>query len=254
MHFGKLGIAALANSLFIIGGVCSASENQFASKIIKVETEGDPGSAFVLGPTSRGSCLLVTAYHVIKNNAPNEPLKFILPNLKPNSKSISFTLSRSAFKRADDNLDLAFTPTASCKYSINIPLARASSIVVSSKVSIMGYPFDQEGNQLNTINPLQVSGRITQFGDKDELGYDLSYDALTKPGYSGGPVLSEDGSELVAIHGRSDTVKNNQDSELREKLRVGGRGISSANLYKFLKEYGYVLPRSDKATCLVGVC
>lgn len=254
MHFGKIGIAALANSVFIFEGFCFASENQLTSKVIKVETEGDPGTAFVLGPTSRGTCLLVTAYHVIKNNAPSEPLKFILPNSKPNSKSISFTLSRTAFKRADDNLDLAFTPTASCKYSINIPLARASSIVVSSKVTIMGYPFDQEDNQSKVISPFQVSGRITQYGTKNELGYDLSYDAPTKPGYSGGPVISEDGSELIAIHGHSDTVKDNQDSALREQLRVGGRGISSANLYKFLKEYGYVLPRSEKATCLVGVC
>jgi S1-C subfamily serine protease len=214
-------------------------------RIIKVVTASDPGSAFVIGPSERGRCVLLTAYHVIKDNSPSEPLQFITP------KGQRFSASKSAFK-FDEALDLAFMPASSCTNSIGLPLARASTITVSTKVHIKGYPVDQEAAHTAKVVPFTVTGRITQYNDS--VGYDLNYDAATQPGYSGGPVVNDDGAELMAIHGFSDTVGDTTDYELREKLRVGGRGVSAPLIYKFLKSHGIIMPRSDKAICLVGVC
>ena len=216
-----------------------------ATRLFKVITAADPGTAFVIGPAENGRCVLLTALHVIRANASTEPLLFQAPI------GSRFSLNNSAFTR-DVDLDLAFAPLASCKDSLALPLARATSIVVSKKVQVMGYPVDLEAVQGGQVVPSIVSGRITQFNDVN--GYDLNYDAATKPGYSGGPVISDQGDALLALHGFSDTVGNVQDPSLRERLRVGGRGVSSALIYRFLKRNGYVLPRTQTETCLVGVC
>jgi hypothetical protein len=222
-----------------------ASLNLFDENILTVITAADPGTAFVAGPAENGRCVLLTAYHVVKENADNEPLQFISP------KGFKFTLSKSAFK-FDESLDIAFAPAPTCRNSISLPFARASAITVSTKVYIKGYPFDQESGQAARGWPLTVDGRITQYNDT--RGYDLNYDAATRPGYSGGPVINADASELMAIHGFSDTVGDTTDYEQREQLRVGGRGVSAPLVYRFLKEYGYHMPRSSKSVCLVGVC
>jgi hypothetical protein len=216
-------------------------------RIFKVSTAADPGTAFVIGPADNGRCVLLTALHVILVNASKEPLVFQSPS------GSRLSLTNSAFTR-DVELDLAFAPLASCKDSLALPLAKATSIVVSSKVMVMGYPVDMEALQGAKAVPSIVNGRITQFNDT--TGYDLNYDAATKPGYSGGPVISDEGTGrvLLALHGFSDTVGNVQDPSLRERLRVGGRGVSSTLIYRFLKRHGYVLPRAETTPCLVGVC
>lgn len=223
----------------------SAKASSLDRKIFQVETSGSPGSAFVIGPASNGRCLLITAWHVIKDNAPNEPLIFKAPS------GVKFQASRSAFK-SDPALDLAFMPAANCSNSLKMQLRRASAITVSSKVVIKGYPLNPDGSASNKATPSTVSGRITLYTDVE--GYDLNYDAPTRPGYSGGPVMSSDGIELLAVHGLSDTVKDSQDFESREAMRVGGRGVSAPLVYKFLKSHGYTMPRSKASACLVGVC
>jgi S1-C subfamily serine protease len=253
-RFGKFLSIPLFALITLYPPESIGAPGNIASKTIKVITADAPGSAFIIGPAANGTCVLVTAHHVIKENAPNEPLVFIIPKDQKTQKPKKFTLLKTSFQVAEDNLDLAFIPTSNCDNSVGLPLAKAGSIVISSKVSILGYPIDQESVHSVNTKPFVVDGRVTQYGQSDELGYDISYDASTKPGYSGGPVVSESGDEIIAVHGRSDTVKGNQDQELREQLRVGGRGISSALLYKFLKDYGYKMQRSDKVTCLVGVC
>lgn len=214
-------------------------------RIFKVVTVGDPGTAFVLGPSDKGRCILVTAYHVIKGNSSSEPLQILSP------KGDKFVLSKAAFKY-DEKLDLAFAPAASCKNSLGLPLARATTITVSTKVRIKGYPIDEEAVHSVRVMPFTATGRVTQYNDS--IPYDLNYDAPTKPGYSGGPVINNDGRELMAIHAYSDTVNDSNDYELREQLRVGGRGVSAPLIYKFLKGFGVNLPRSKKSVCLVGVC
>lgn len=223
----------------------AAPQQQLDQRILKINTAGDHGSGFVIGPDSNGRCVIVTAFHVIKGNTASEPLFVHTP------LGQKFSLSRSAFT-VDEALDLAFTPAATCSNSLSIPFARASAITVSTRVHIKGYPLDQEHGVGQRVAPATATGRISQYNDNH--GYDLSYDAPTRPGYSGGPVIGESSGELIAVHGMSDTVGDSQDVDSRERLRVGGRGVSAPLLHRFLRRHGFTMPRSDRAVCLVGVC
>jgi hypothetical protein len=222
-----------------------ATSNPFlASRVFRVTTAADNGSAFVLGPAENGTCVLLTALHVIRENAKNEPLLFESPIGR------QLSIYSSSFLR-DEILDLAFVPLASCKDSLGLPLARATSIVVTRTVEVLGYPVDLEPIHRGKVIPHSVRGRITQVSNRS--GYDLYYDAPTKPGYSGGPVISDGNSEILALHGLSDTAGDVRDPSDRERLRLGGGGVSSAQIYLFLKSYGYIIPRKG-VPCLVGVC
>ena len=239
-------LPVIVPAFFAAASVFQAAEaSTLDQRIFKVVTASSPGTAFVIGPSDRGQCILITAYHVIKGNSNSEPLEILTP------KGQKFSINKTAFKY-NEKLDLAFAAASSCANSLELPLARATSITVSTKVLIKGYPLDEEASHAARVAPFTVTGRVTQYNDSET--YDLNYDAPTKPGYSGGPVINNDGLELMAVHGLSDTVGNSSDHDLREQLRVGGRGVSAPLLYKFLKEYGIILPRSEKSVCLVGVC
>lgn len=246
----RLWLASLACGAALWGVLASlvaqaAPQDAIAARVFKVSTAADPGTAFVIGPAENGRCVLLTALHVIRVNASNEPLLFQSPS------GSRLSLGPGAFTRSTD-LDLAFAPVPSCKDSLALSLARATAIVVSTKVVVLGYPVELDDARGGKVLPSSVSGRITQFNDT--MGYDLNYDAATKPGYSGGPVISAGGDVLLALHGFSDTVGNVQDPSQRERLRVGGRGMSSALIHRFLKSHGYVVPRAQASACLVGVC
>jgi len=244
-HFSRAAAKAVL-SLAAVGlagqPVVSA---ELDKRIFLVETAAGSGSAFVIGPATDGRCVLVTSWHVIEDNAPQEPLVIKKPD------GAQFQVSRSAFK-ADPVLDLAFMPASNCNNSIKLALLRANAITVSTRVFIKGYPISMEGQSQGPVRPSTAAGRVTLYSDI--TGYDLSYDAPTRPGYSGGPVLSENSSVLLGVHGMTDTVQDSQDYELREALRVGGRGVSAPLLYRFLRSHGYTMPRSQPAACLVGVC
>ena len=231
--------------LFTVMAVKATPKSFIAARVFKVTTQAGPASAFVLGPAENGSCVLLTAHHVIRINATNEPIFF------QSALGSRFTLSTNAFF-SDVSLDLAFVPLRSCKYSLALPLARASSIVPSRKVEVIGYPMDLAHMNESKAIPHNVRGRITQFNSVQ--GYDIYYDADTKPGYSGGPVISVSGDEVLALHGMSDIASNIQDPSNRERLRLGGGGVSSALIYLFLKSHNYILPRGKVEPCLVGVC
>lgn len=244
----RSALAAVAALLGLLAGLqpCRANPDRSDQNILRVSTAGSSGSAFILGPDSNGHCILLTAHHVIEVNSSTEPLEISGPRGRP-----LMTLLPGAF-RSDRSLDLAFTPVSSCQYSLALPLARARAITVSTRVHIKGYPLADGATEQLGSTPSTVSGRISQYNDVE--GYDLSYDAATRPGYSGGPVIHGDGSELMAMHGRTDSAGHSEDPALREQLRVGGKGVSAPLIYRFLKAHGHVLPRSQRTICLVGVC
>ena len=244
-HLSRAAAKAVV-SLAVLGvAVQPAVSAELDKRIFLVETAAGSGSAFVIGPATNGRCVLVTSWHVIADNAPQEPLVIRTPG------GAQFQVSRSAFKE-DQELDLAFMPASDCNNSLKISLLRANSITVSTRVVIKGYPISMEGQTQGPVRPSTAAGRVTLYSDI--TGYDLSYDAPTRPGYSGGPVLNENSAMLLGVHGMTDTVQDSQVYELREALRVGGRGVSAPLLYRYLRSHGYTMPRSQPAACLVGVC
>lgn len=231
---------AIALSLGTLCGFPGKPCGALQAAPLKVFTAGSSGTAFVLGPTEEGRCILLTARHVVDNSRGGEPIEIT---------SISgqrIKLLNSSFIKSQD-LDLAFLPMPDCSLTISLPLARARGISVGMKVILTGYPLTNEQNDSIRPEPATASGRITQYNDS--IGYDLSYDAATAIGYSGGPVVSAESRSLLGIHGRSDNVGDTAD-----RAKVGGRGISAPLLYRELRKNGFTLTRSVGSPCFTGVC
>lgn len=246
------------------------TDSDILSKIVKIQGPNDePGTGFVLGPDKRGRCLLLTAKHTMFDHIEykNDEFNIYLPN-----STIKKVSPKAFLFPSNPNLDLAAAPVPCDGMEINVPLARRSSISIATPVKVFGYPKDKHDNHKFDGIGSMVDGIVTKYGSSRgarESGFNISYSALTFPGYSGGPVFSENLDELIAVHGFSFTVDidpNNEnggvqldyDSMTKDErtayLRVGGSGISSSRVYRFLRENGYIMKWSKKAPCLVGVC
>lgn len=270
-RFGKYYLAFLYLAIAVISpALGQTTDSDILSKIVKIQGPNDePGTGFVFGPDKRGRCLLLTAKHTMFDHIEygNDKFKIYLSN--DEVKEVS---PNSFFFPSDPYLDLAAAQVQCDGMEINVPFAKRSSISIATPVKVFGYPKDKHDNDIPDGIGSMVEGIVTKYGSSRgarESGFNISYSALTFPGYSGGPVLSENLDELIAIHGFSFTVDidpNNQNSgeqldydsmtkdERTKYLRVGGSGISSSRVYRFLRENGYIMRRSKKAPCLVGVC
>ena len=269
--FGK---AFAVLSFVIVPASSIASAGKYEYSIVKIPNPvmDKPGTGFILGPDQRNKCVLVTAKHVVEQHIIEKvPVSFVYYN----NSTGSIPFGSFFFADDDENLDLAAAPIECGKHSLKVPLARSASVSISNPVKIIGYPASLHTNDLTLSKPAySVSGIITKFSSAgeyaDRYGYNISYDAKTEEGFSGGPVLSEDLSKIVAVHGFTFAVQPPKpkinpdgsttsildemtDEERRDYLRVGGSGITSAVLYKMLRKNGYKMPRAG-ATCLVGVC
>lgn len=269
--FGK-AIAALAAVIVPTSSIASTARYEYSIVKIPNPVMDKPGTGFILGPDRRNKCVLVTAKHVVVQHIVERvPVRFVYHD--KSTGSIPF--GSFFFDDNDENLDLAAAPVQCGENSLKLPLARSASVSISNPVKIIGYPASLHKNDLTLSKPAYgVSGIITKFSSAgeyaDRYGYNISYDAKTEEGFSGGPVLSEDLSKIVAVHGftfavqppepkinpdgtTTNILEEMTDEEKREYLRVGGSGITSAVLYKMLKKNGFRMPRAG-ATCLVGVC
>ena len=258
--FGK-SLLILLTALAAVPAVA----NDYRFGIVKIQTQlDDPGSGFILGPDRKNRCVLVTAKHVIAEHqyAQDKNVRFYFPD--GTSSSVFYD---NFFFDEDTNLDLAAAKVPCGKNIVNLPLAKASSIAIANPIIVAGYPTSIHNNGPMNATTSIARGVITKYSsagdDAADKGYNISYDAKTQVGFSGGPVLSDDSSKIIAVHGYTFAVQTqpvvNPDGTIsgdltREERRVGGSGITSAILYKFLLDNGYKMPRARGATCLVGVC
>lgn len=88
-------------------------------------------------------------------------------------------------------------------------LGDSEHMVPGSQIYIFGYP---RGNRQGGQREAEfTSGMVTSRPHNRPQGYNLRYDAVTKSGMSGGPVLDSEG-RLVGIHGQGDTEGQTETS------------------------------------------
>lgn len=258
--FGKLAL------LFLVAVSASPSiASDYRSGIVKIKTElDDPGTGFIFGPDKRNRCVLVTAKHVISEHQYAQDKNVVFYFRDGSSSSVLYD---NFFFDENSNLDLAAAKVPCGKNLVNLPLAKSSSISIANPVIVVGYPTSIHNNGPMNAPASLARGVITKYSsagdDAEDKGYNISYDAKTQVGFSGGPVLSDDSSKIIAVHGYTFAVQAkpviNPDGTItgeltRDEARVGGSGITSAVVYKFLLDNGYKMKRARGATCLVGVC
>ena len=268
--FGKALILALTFSIADISAAISQTNSNILSRIVKIQgPEGKPGTGFVIGPDKRRRCVLLTAKHTMFNWVEYDE-NFGIYFANGEKRSVN---PKIFFFPRDPQLDLAAAPVPCDGKEISVPLAKSSAISITTPVKVFGYPSYNHSNDMYSGPGDIIEGIVTKYSasgnDAKNKGYNISYSAKTFTGFSGGPVLSSDLSELIAVHGYTFSVQPNlnkdnrnqqidldllSEDEQREFLRVGGSGISASKVYRFLREHGYIMKRSKKAACLIGVC
>ena len=186
----------------------------FSMALLRYEGEKDYGSGFFV-PGEEGVCTVLTTRHVTATKG----------NLQLRTED-EFTWKETNVKRFPQH-DLAlitFKPDeGDCPYKA-IKIGDSHRVKKGNVVYIFGY-LEKDGSLLNSFVP----GDVTAI-DKLPDGYGISYDANTKEGMNGGPVVNKKG-EVVAIHGRSDL-------ELASLVAIKGESllkVMESSLLKVMK-------------------
>ena len=178
-----------------------ASEIQRIAKAITVRIEGANQGSGVLVNKKGNRYTVLTAWHVVKDNLPEEEVGIITSDGKEHlweSKTLqrlgSFDMAILTFL-SEDNYELA---------KINIK----SDIESDQDIFIAGFPL-RDSNNLSLSKGIVIANSNIIFGE----GYQLLYTNKTEAGISGGPALNKNGF-LVGIHGRGEY------SEVMSQLKV----------------------------------
>ena len=193
---------------------------------INVQIEGATKGTGVLIKKDGDRYTVITAWHVIKENRPNEEVGIITKDGKEHiweSKSL---------KRIGE-VDMAtFTFTSSNSYQI-ARIGDTKTISMGNTIFISGYPLANSSVPIRLIRFLK--GQVITNTDLSiPDGYQLHYNNDTRVGMSGGSILNIKG-ELVGIHGR--TENNDEIAELTGKVSSTGinMGIPINYYEQFIK-------------------
>ena len=197
ISFGFL--KSLPNAFSVYAAVKDNSEIATIGKVITVRIEGATKGSGVLVDKAGDSYSVLTAWHVIKDNRPNEEVGIITADGKEH-------LWEPDSIRQLGNVDLGIITFRSKKlYEIG-RIGDAQNLSMGNKIFVTGFP----------LITSSVPNRILRFLDgtvvananiKNPGGYQLLYSNKTLPGMSGGAVLNSKG-DLVGIHGRAESLFN----------------------------------------------
>ncbi len=176
---------------------------------VRIVGAGAPGSGVLFklskandeqNNSSKFKYQIITAWHVVKDNSPEEEISIFTPDL------IEHIIYSKDIKQIR-NTDLAIiTLFSKNKYSVSKP-RNIDNYYYREDIYVGGFPIGSKGSFIVSSGELVAETSISIGKDKD--GYNLLYKTPTKPGMSGGGVFDEDGF-LVAIHGRGE--KDNASS------------------------------------------
>lgn len=166
--------------------------NLAKSVTVRVMTQGSPGSGVLIRKEGNRYYFL-TSKHVIEDTNSGEESYAVTSDGQQHpvdTKSIQY--GRTA------DLALAFFESSN-DYAVGT-LSDATTVGELDDIYVAGYPL--AGNATTESNFTITAGVVTSIGQYKD-GYGIEYDARTRVGMSGGPVLNAKG-ELVGIHGRAE--------------------------------------------------
>ena len=193
---------------------------------INVQIEGATKGTGVLIKKDGDRYTVITAWHVVKENRPNEEVGIIT------SDGIEHIWESKSLTRIGE-VDMAiFTFTSTNTYQI-AKIGDTKKISMGNVIFISGYPLANSSIPIRLIRFLR--GRVITNTDLIiPDGYQLHYNNDTRSGMSGGSILNIKG-ELIGIHGR--TEKNDEVAKLTGKVSSTGinMGIPINYYEQFIK-------------------
>ena len=207
---------ALLGTTTLVGYVTPAAalspvEVQRIAKQRTVQIEGCNKGSGVIIRKNGSDYTVLTAAHVVSETG----CEIIAPD------DTSYRVNKVSI--FPDQVDLAVVNFTSTKnYPVAKTIRNSDRVEAGETVYVSGFP-------VSTVIAKSVfafvKGDVVSNGTKQqEKGYSLIYNNNTLPGYSGGPVWSDQG-ELIAIHGQGDI-----DTKLRDTVNADVRIKTGFNL------------------------
>jgi S1-C subfamily serine protease len=190
------------SSLFIPFEVSAQEPSQ---SVVQISNQAEPGTGFFL--QVGGKIILITAKHVIGSSG----------------ESVSLRLSGGGSIKVPLQNQIPVTGLDATVVLIEGPLEIIPLSVAekkpdsSSLLTVWGFPVSAN----STSSPL-TSRKGSYLGSPAELsdGYSLLYGAQTQIGFSGGPILDDQGN-VVGMHGRSESRRSSSGENIRTGNALG---------------------------------
>lgn len=166
------------------------------------------GTGFVVGPPY----VVVTCEHVIKDR---KSLEFIMADKQiESSTSINFSIQRFKLqkKKVFSKYDLAVLTPLTDQLSLNNALQPSK---VTPKPGDSVFVSAYHSNEDKSLKIMSSFGTVTDTGEIYANGYpSFLFTSLSKPGYSGSPVLNMDGNVIGVVHGLVSNATRSKDGTI----------------------------------------
>ena len=199
------GSAAVAVAVSQTVMVASAKTTQEVAQIatqvtVRINPAGQSGGGSGVIISKKGSSYTVlTANHVVQNNMPYNIVT---------SSGKSYSATKVVhIQRSSSEPDLAIATFKSAESYPVAAIGSSDQMSIGAAIYVCGYPAPGLGDTERTFE--FTDGIVTSRPQTRPQGYTLRYNALTRGGMSGGPVLDDMG-RLVGIHGQGDNAGSAQ--------------------------------------------
>ncbi len=199
------GSAAVAVAISQTVMVASAKTTQEVAQIatqvtVRINPAGQSGGGSGVIISKKGnSYTVLTANHVVQNN-------MLYSIVTSSGKSYSAT-KVVHIQRSSSEPDLAIATFKSAESYPVAAIGSSDQMSIGAAIYVCGYPAPGLGDTERTFE--FTDGIVTSRPQTRPQGYTLRYNALTRGGMSGGPVLDDMG-RLVGIHGQGDNAGSAQ--------------------------------------------
>lgn len=173
----------------------------------------DSGGSGVIIAKEGNLYTVLTANHVVVSRAQEYTIM-----TSKGTEYLAIPESIQGFQDADLGPDLAIVQFKSDQEYAVAPLSNSDEATIGSGVYISGYAMSVEPGEEREY--AFTSGQVTNRRRRDDKGYTMRYDAVTRRGMSGGPVFDVNG-RVIGIHGEGDVEKGiASENAAGEELRV----------------------------------
>jgi len=198
--------ALLALNYYPYSAASSSPDQDSKTYMLRVENQSEPGSGFFMKLAN--SVFFITAKHVLGVSGESVKIFFL------DGRMLDLPLITQL---PIPGIDIVIVPINDAQYNGYAPTASAKGLILGEELIVWGYPVTKE--KLNNILSSRT-GKYIGLPNKSDSGYDLIYSATTQVGFSGGPILNNNGN-VVGVHGRSESRLDKDGSIQRTGNALG---------------------------------
>lgn len=196
-----LGLTAFS-TIFSLG----LKADDLSHSILQIQNQAEPGSGFFLNIGDK--VVFITAKHVLGSSGEK-----VILSLPDNSK-LEIAL--------DDQIPINALDTALIRFKdtpVGITPLQLSKkkLVANQNLKVWGFPVS-DNSYLSHLESRTGSYLGSPISIQD--GYSLLYGAKTQIGFSGGPILDDDGM-VVGMHGRAESTRSSAGQSVRTGNALG---------------------------------